>query len=64
MEKEILTKNSSNLEYLNGEENIDDMLLRLKKNESENAKLSSLMADIDNEFLELDELLNQIWILP
>jgi hypothetical protein len=60
MEKEILTKNSSNLEYLNGEENIDDMLLRLKKNESENAKLSSLMADIDNEFLELDELLNQI----
>jgi len=60
MEKEILTKNSSNLECLNSEEDIDAMLLRLKKNESENAKLSSLMADIDNEFLELDELLNQI----
>jgi hypothetical protein len=60
MEKEILTKNSGSLECFNGEEDIDAMLLRLKKNENENAKLSSLMADIDNEFLELDELLNQI----
>lgn len=58
MEKEILQKNTSNLECLKEDEDIDAMLQRLKKNESENAKLSSLMADIDNEFLELDELLN------
>jgi hypothetical protein len=36
---------------------IADVMKQMESGENENSKLSSLMADIDNEFLELDELL-------